>query len=242
MKKVRKTAFILSALALLAGLTACGDKSDGGSAPQVTITTSSDAIKASGKMAEKSIALSGGPYTVKAGSISMTEGKCELVITPAGTGSCIVTADDNLIDSIAVDVDETSGRIEISSGESFDGLNLHIEIAAAVEGIDVDGAYTVTYDAGTAEHVSITAAGACAVTASGECKTGECKLSGVVQLNAYDWKCEDLEISVEGTSNAEVYASGSLKATASGVSSVKYDGPPQDTDISADGLSSVEPR
>ena len=241
MKKIHRFALMLAAVMLVANLTACGGKSN--NEPTVTVVNSSSGtIKASGVVSEQNYALSGGPYTVKTSGISMTNGKCELIISPADDGSCTVAVDDNA--EITVNINEDARRIEISgaSGKMYEGLSLKITVNAAVEAIDVDGATEVSYDAGTAEQVGITASGACQITASGACRTGEYTLSGAVQMKAYGLECEDLTVSASGACSAEVYAAQSLTAKVSGTSSVQYDGNPPDTSIDVSGVSSAEAR
>lgn len=254
MKKIHRVALALTAVVLALSLTACGGKGKStdiksGSEPNVTVPNitvvnngGDNTVKASGTISEQTYVLNGGPYTVKASGISMSDGNCALVISPADDGNCIVTVDDNV--NITVNVNEDAKRIEVTgeSGKSFEGLNLKIAVNAVVEAIDLDGAFEVTYDAGTTEQVEITASGACQITAAGQCQTGKYTLSGVTQLKAYELKCGELTVSTEGVCAAEVYASQSLTATASGTSKVCYDGNPQETSIDASSLSSIEPR
>jgi hypothetical protein len=92
-------------------------------------------------------------------------------------------------------------------------------------GIDISGASNITIDL-KAPRVDAGLSGASKATLRGETKDISLNGSGASEFRCYDLKAETVDVDVSGSSNAEVFASVTLKGEASGASNVRYKGSP----------------
>jgi len=104
--------------------------------------------------------------------------------------------------------------------------------------INATGASTVKGIVKTSS-VSISASGASGVELSGITKASQSTISGASVLKAYDLLSDNTRITTSGASSAKVYASQKITADATGSSSVKFKGNPEDVSAEASTSSSI---
>jgi putative autotransporter adhesin-like protein len=178
--------------------------------------------------------------------------------------SVIVRVPNDLDD--AVDVGVRDGALHVGLRPRVDRLGdveLHAEVtapsidrvtaggASSVEfastvaggrlGMMVSGASTVTADIDVAS-THLTLSGASIATLSGTASAAEANISGASCLFGDGLAVTDLTIDVSGASTADVRATGSLAAGASGASLVRYAGSPRVERSSTSGASSIAQR
>lgn len=107
--------------------------------------------------------------------------------------------------------------------------------------IDVSGASTLRgqIDAGD---VRANVSGASRLELTGQGEDGRITVSGASQANLSDFRMQNVDVEASGASRAEVYASGTLDAEASGASTVFYTGDPTLGRIQTSGASNVRAR
>lgn len=104
--------------------------------------------------------------------------------------------------------------------------------------INVTGASTVKGVVKTGS-VTVSASGASGVELAGITKASQSTISGASVLKAYDLSSEQTRITTSGASSAKVYASQKITADATGSSSVKFKGNPEDVSAEASTSSSI---
>jgi hypothetical protein len=105
--------------------------------------------------------------------------------------------------------------------------------------LSVSGAASVDLDFLVRElHLSLSGAGN--IKLEGETEKFFCELSGASSLRAKNLVSQSTEISLSGAGSAEVHATGSLKASLSGLGSITYHGDPPNTNINKSGLGSIK--
>lgn len=87
--------------------------------------------------------------------------------------------------------------------------------------------------------VSVSASGASGVELAGITKASQSTISGASVFKAYDLLSENTRITTSGASSAKVYASQKITADATGSSSVKFKGNPEDVSAEASTSSSI---
>jgi hypothetical protein len=172
-----------------------------------------------------------------------------------------IDADENLMEYIEVDGGGEELRIRTRNGfnldpsksidvyvsaPSLDGLNasgasdVDSENTLSSSGtfdMDVSGASNVDIDV-KAPKVRAGLSGASRAILRGETKDLVLNGSGASELRCFDMLSENTDVDVSGASNADVFASVSLKADASGASNVRYKGSPS-VDQNTSGAGSV---
>jgi hypothetical protein len=96
-------------------------------------------------------------------------------------------------------------------------------IAKEAMDIELSGASQITLDINS-PRLSAVVSGASSARLSGEIKDLKFDGSGASEVRAYNLLAENVDVRLSGASNAEVYASGTLKADLSGASNVRYSG------------------
>jgi hypothetical protein len=110
-----------------------------------------------------------------------------------------------------------SGATEVTSENKI--------VSSGTFDIDVSGASNITIDL-KAPRVEAGISGASKATLRGETRDISLNGSGASEFRCFELLAENADIDVSGSSNADVYASVSLKAEASGASDVRYKGSP----------------
>lgn len=121
------------------------------------------------------------------------------------------------------------GACKIKSEEVVQSEDLRFDISGAAE-IDL---------AIVAEALHTQLAGAGSITFEGKVREHYIDLAGASSLDAKDLITEMTEIDLSGAGSASVHATTSLRASLSGVGSIKYYGNPGETQIDKSGLGSI---
>lgn len=90
--------------------------------------------------------------------------------------------------------------------------------------IELSGASKATFTSLNANRIEADLSGAATLTLTGSSRELIADIAGASRLRSYSLKAIDAEVDASGACNAEVYASNKLKATATGVSSIRYRG------------------
>jgi hypothetical protein len=176
----------------------------------------------------------------------------------AAAPSASTTIDDNLVDHLAIEVDDDVLRVELSGRVRNATLGLEVALPALtsleasgasrveVEGgldgeveIGASGASTVHVDAVELEAFRLDVSGASRVETDGTAASIEADVSGASELDFAGVEAEVVVVNVSGASTVDVTVTEQLDAEASGASTVRYRGDP-DVRVDASGSSSVE--
>lgn len=114
--------------------------------------------------------------------------------------------------------------------------------APLLEEVEVFGAGNVEATGLKGKSLKANMSGAGSVNVSGEVDSVELVLSGAGNFGADNLKAKDVSVRVSGSGNADVYASGSLKADVSGVGNVSYSGKPGKVDTNISGVGRIAPK
>ncbi|MEO8404886.1 MAG: head GIN domain-containing protein [Chitinophagaceae bacterium] len=188
--------------------------------------------------------------TRKAGDFSSVDvsGVFELHITQGPAADVRIEGDENLMQYIVVETNggelnihtsdhnnlDPTGRIKVfvsaptvkkinGSGASRVFSENKLTSSNMID-IDLSGASTAKLELDAPE-VKAHASGASSIFLKGQTKTLHVEGNGASSIKAYELPSETADINVSGASDAEVFASVSLKADASGASTAKYKGP-----------------
>ncbi|NQV02811.1 MAG: DUF2807 domain-containing protein [Bacteroidia bacterium] len=107
-----------------------------------------------------------------------------------------------------------SGAVEITTQTEIKGEKMEIEISGAVEA-DLNLQL---------QKLSMNISGATEIKLVGKAEVVNIEASGASELDAFDFEVENLSIYASGATDADVYASGVLKISASGACDVRYKG------------------
>jgi hypothetical protein len=151
-----------------------------------------------------------------------------LIVEQTGVESLEVTAEDNVLPLV---------RSEVRNGRLVLGLEPGASVTATREvlfhvtvrdltGVEASGASRVEIRGVDAAGLTLRAAGASSVTATGHAGHAELDVSGASRCEAADLRSRDLTANVSGASYALVRASHSLVVDASGASILEYLGDP----------------
>ncbi len=234
---MRKKALLVLAVCMtgIMFVCGCGEK-------KVIINNGKNIVKNSGSTAQKTVEIPEGVYSFSVDEISMNQGSVTVSITPENGESVIEVNEDVLEDfSLEVDADNKTLKLVGDKGKSYENLQCHVTLCASVDSVEVCGAIKVVYEVpSNTESIRIRADGACQVDAKGSCVNSEYEVGGVSVLDAAGITAEHVTVKADGTAKASVYASQSLDAKASGVSSISYSGDPEDVTEEADGVAKIE--
>jgi hypothetical protein len=125
---------------------------------------------------------------------------------------------------------EASGASDIIGGSkitSSQGLDFHVSGASKIE-LDIK-----------APSISGELTGASSLRLSGETKDVVINASGASNAKCFDLMAENADVDLSGASDAQVFASVSVKGEASGASNVKYKGSATNVVVNTSGAGSV---
>ncbi len=130
---------------------------------------------------------------------------------------------------VSLDDIELSGAVKLHSEEvmSFDRLNLGLSGASS---IDLEGNF---------QKLNVDLSGASGLKLSGQAESAFLESSGASNLALLNLSVRKMKLDLSGASNADVWATESLRVEASGASKVKYKGNPQLT-VNTSGASTVK--
>lgn len=200
-----------------------------------------------------------GEFTgIRAGGIVQVE----LVSGPIGV---TVTAEPKVLPRIITEVQNDILVISTQKMDELDGDEDEIKIRISmpkVRQIDVSGVVElqaldtmmidtlkITASGATdvripvkGERLTIELSGASELRTSGQVNSLNAEVSGASELKAYQLWAKSVSIVNSGASESKINVSTSLNATASGVSSIRYYGNPQNPTLSTSGTASIEQK
>lgn len=120
-----------------------------------------------------------------------------------------------------------ASKVSISDTLRTETLDISVTGASAVKGTIKTGS------------VQVSATGASAVELAGSTKASQSTISGASTLKSYDLFSENTRITTSGASSAKVYASQKISADATGSSTIKFKGNPEEVSAEASTSSSI---
>lgn len=174
-------------------------------------------------------------------------GAIDLYVKQDSARSISIETDENLLPYIEVRNDGDQLIISPKEGYNPDpSHSIKVYVSSPVfKGLEASGASKIVGEniitSGDAMHIHVTGAsdaglelkspkvsvelsGASTMTLKGETKDLSVGASGASHIKGFDLLAENADVDVSGASNAEVFASVKLSATASGASDVRYKG------------------
>jgi phage shock protein PspC (stress-responsive transcriptional regulator) len=132
----------------------------------------------------------------------------------------------------ALDSIKGSGAVDYTVG-SFSGTDFNI---------DLSGASKASIESLTENSTMVELSGASSATLSGKSKTLNLDLSGASKFNGSNLVVDDATVDASGASHAEINATKTLSADASGASSIVYKGNPKIDKQDESGSSRIRPQ
>lgn len=114
--------------------------------------------------------------------------------------------------------------------------------ATGLNGVKIAGTTRASLQKIASPSFNLDLDGAGQVEVAGTCGVGAFHLSGAGSLNAKAFKCENVEIALEGAAIASVHATKSLKAKVNGIGRIVYAGNPAKVTRDVSGLGMVSPE
>ncbi len=127
---------------------------------------------------------------------------------------------------------EASGACDLRIAESLQGRSLLLKLSGAC---DIVGEIKL-------DDMIMDLSGASTVKLNGSVENLKVSSSGASDIKSYDLVVENLIANVSGASDVKLTVTGSMSATASGASSIRYRGTPAKQEVSVSGASSVSQR
>jgi hypothetical protein len=153
--------------------------------------------------------------------------------------SLSLEGDDNILPLVSTEV--KGGTLYIDSQKSYSSKKpVVVRISVPdITGLTSSGAgeFTIANIKNEVLHIDIS--GAATVKATGETKNLTIKMSGAGSIQTSDLKATDVEVTMSGAGNADVYASNKLNADISGAGSVTYAGDPPTVNKNISGIGSI---
>ena len=189
-------------------------------------------------------------------------GSFTVTVSTGSSEAVSVRIDDNLVDSLDVGVSGETLHVGLKSGTSVTNATLEANVTApSLDSLEGSGASGITLSAGLttdelsvslsgASHLagpvqidrgSIDLSGASNAVLSGSASTLDVTVSGASHLDTKELTIHQLSIDLSGASEADVTVTGSLSASASGASTLRYAGSPTIARSETSGASTIEP-
>jgi hypothetical protein len=168
-------------------------------------------------------------------------GPLEVTVQVGPERSVEIHGDDNLVPKVRSEVVGTTLHIDLP-GRVVTKLPLRALITTpTLVDLEASGAATVTTTGVTGERLEVEASGASRIALTGQIQGLDVDLSGASTLDAASLTATAAKIEASGASKAEVRATDSLHAEASGASSIRYHGAPAQVAKDTSGASRIEP-
>jgi hypothetical protein len=164
-----------------------------------------------------------------------------LVVTVEDKSSAEFEIDDNLLDIVVFETDGETLTIHTTENyNSKHGLKVRLS-TPELTGLDLSGAATAQIDGVAAEEFDLDLSGASSATVRGSATAFSASASGASKIRCYELETKETSASLSGASSAELHATESVAVKASGASSAKYKGNPEQVSRSISGASSIQP-
>ena len=159
-----------------------------------------------------------------------------------GQGGLEISGDDNIIPLITTEVN--NGILHIRSSKEYNSRdNLVITVSAPdLKKFVFSGAGKANLSNVKNDRVEITLAGAGSLTASGETKEADIKLSGAGSVDTKNLHAVNAKVNSTGIGSVEIYVTGQLDAKTSGIGEINYYGSPKIVNRQAGGIGKINER
>jgi len=186
-------------------------------------------------------------------------GNFDVTLIPSDKNSVLISADENLMKYINVEVHNSSLNINtVHSLKSSKGIRITVNYTK-LTGIYSTGASKITHNNALKAHefeidlsgtgsieleldvdtTSVTMTGAGLVKLNGKTSLLSAVISGAGGLVASDLIAQNCDISLSGVGGASVYATDKLEANISGIGGIQYSGNPAHIEKSITGLGKI---
>ena len=226
------------------------------------VATACQMVSGSGKTVSGSGDIVTRAFQVTSFSKLEVTGSFTATVSVGNSESVSVRVDDNLVDSLDVRVSDDKLHIGLKVGTSVRNTTLEADVTVrSLESIEGSGASSIVLsDELVADTMAVAVSGASRVSGSiaigsgsinlsgassavlsGSASTLDATVSGASHLDTKELTIRQLSIDLSGASEADVTVSGSLSASASGASTLRYAGSPTIARSETSGASTIEP-
>ena len=155
--------------------------------------------------------------------------------------SVVVEGDDNPVPLFETNVSSGALELHLPSGSFSPKQPLVVHVAApSVTKVGAIGAVTTEVAAISGSEFEARLSGACRLRLRGAVDAVHCVGDGACEIEAFDLEAGEVELSLSGSSLADVQATRRLEVSSSGASTVRYRGKPE-VKTSISGSSKVTP-
>lgn len=197
--------------------------------------------------------------TVKSFTKVSVSGGIDLVIAQGNSKTITVEASENAIDNLVTEV--KNGQLKIYFDKNMRRVKKasvsitvnNLEKISASGGSDIESKGALKFDklaihsSGGSDielelevkHLDCHTSGGSDVDLDGSAETLELHASGGSDFNGFNFKTKEATVSASGGSDSNVYASESIKVSASGASDVNFKGDPKKTKLNSSGSSDI---
>jgi hypothetical protein len=243
MKLKRKLAVILCAAILLLTAASCNGENGG-----AAVKLSGEPLKGNGNIVASELSLSDGIYALSVENISFgsdTSGK--ITVNESLDNKVLLKTDNNIAETIDISLDGNKIVIKGDASKRYNSTSFEIEIGTVINNVDINGGFDIDFNVpsvtdftanisgaaggsmsfGRLNSFTLTVNGAASLNLSGESHKSTVNISGAGTLNAFDFHTVDSNVQISGAANCNIYVTGILDASVSGVGSIVYDGNPE---------------
>lgn len=168
--------------------------------------------------------------------------RLDLVVDPEAAPSVVVTFDDNIIDMVVTRVSGGTLVLDIDGSVNLTGSadrSISVTMNKLVA-LDASEASDVDVTGATNELVNLDVSGASDVEVEGTTNSYNLDASGASSVDLRDLIATDSEVDVSGASSVDLYATGTVRGSASGASNLEIYGDPTSVLVDSSGASSVD--
>jgi hypothetical protein len=167
-------------------------------------------------------------------------GTADVKVAVGGEKSVVVTVDDNLIEMVKTEVN--NGELKVYTDGNY-STSIGLDIVVTVPMLDrvtVSGVGDLTASDVSGSNLKVKVSGVGEAKITGEVDELDVSVSGTGDAELKDLIAKKVKVSVSGVGGAEVFASESVDASASGTGDVKIFGNPSEVTKSASGIADIE--
>lgn len=177
---------------------------------------------------------------VKTFSKIVVEGAVDITIEAGKKQSVELTSDDEHIDRLTTTVKGDTLVIAMTGRKWRDAeVDVRISMAKLVA-FDVEGAVDAHISGVDSDEFSVQIDGAGDIYLNGKCGTADIEVNGAGDIDAEEFRCENVKIVINGAGDAEIYASKSVEAQINGVGDIDVYGDPDKVNPRISGIGDFE--
>ena len=153
--------------------------------------------------------------------------------------NCTVVSDENLIPYIKTEVVNNNLQISINKNySSIEGIEVNVN-APEYDKVSISGSGDINILDFKNNNLSLNISGSGNITGNGEVETLVVKINGSGNLMSKEIKSKFATITINGSGDAEVFASDSISAKINGSGNIKYFGNPENVDSIINGSGDI---